>query len=210
MSLHLIIGNKRYSSWSLRPWLALSMTGAPFSEQLILLRKPDTRQLILEHSPAGKVPVLKCEHGAIGDSLAICEYLAERFPQAGLWPRDTAARAQARSACAQMHSGFVSLRNEMPMDLCRDQALDVISVDTQADIERIIALWDECRAVSCESGPFLFGAPGIVDAFFAPVAVRLRTYRVALPEAAEAYIETIYQWPAFQRWLQAGQEEPEL
>ncbi|ODJ90807.1 glutathione S-transferase [Pseudomonas viridiflava] len=207
MSLHLIIGDKRYSSWSLRPWLVLEMTGAPFTDQFIRLNLPDTRENILKYSPTGKVPALQCEHGTIIDSLAICEYLVERFPDVDLWPRDVSARAQARSACAQMHSGFMSLRSNMPMDLRQDQALEVIPVDTQADIDRIVALWAECRKAAREDGPFLFGRPSIADAFFAPVAIRLRTYRVALPDEALAYIETIYQWPAFQRWQQAGLEE---
>ncbi|WP_122688260.1 glutathione S-transferase family protein [Pseudomonas viridiflava] len=207
MSLHLIIGDKRYSSWSLRPWLVLEMTGAPFTDQVIRLNLPDTRENILKYSPTGKVPALQCEHGTIIDSLAICEYLVERFPDVDLWPGDVSARAQARSACAQMHSGFMSLRSNMPMDLRQDQALEVIPVDTQADIDRIVALWAECRKAAREDGPFLFGRPSIADAFFAPVAIRLRTYRVALPDEALAYIETIYQWPAFQRWQQAGLEE---
>ncbi|MCI3911480.1 glutathione S-transferase family protein [Pseudomonas viridiflava] len=207
MSLHLIIGDKRYSSWSLRPWLVLEMTGAPFTDQVIRLNLPDTRENILKYSPTGKVPALQCEHGTIIDSLAICEYLVERFPDVDLWPREISARAQARSACAQMHSGFMSLRSNMPMDLRQDQALEVIPVDTQADIDRIVALWAECRKAAKEDGPFLFGRPSIADAFFAPVAIRLRTYRVALPDEALAYIETIYQWPAFQRWRQAGLEE---
>jgi glutathione S-transferase len=207
MPLHLIIGDKRYSSWSLRPWLVLEMIGAPFTDQVIRLNQRDTRQNILQYSPSGKVPALQCEHGTITDSLAICEYLVERFPEADLWPRDTAARAQARSACAQMHSGFVSLRTNMPMDLRHDQPLEVIPVDTQNDIDRIVELWGECRAAAVESGPFLFGRPSIADAFFAPVAIRLRTYHVDLPPEALAYIETIYQWPAFKRWQQAGLEE---
>ncbi|MEX5534657.1 glutathione S-transferase family protein [Pseudomonas syringae] len=207
MSLHLIIGDKRYSSWSLRPWLVLEMTGASFTDQVIRLNQPDTRANILKYSPTGKVPALQCEHGTIIDSLAICEYLVERFPDAGLWPSDVAARAQARSACAQMHSGFVSLRSNMPMDLLQDQALEVIPVDTQNDIDRIVELWAECRTAAAESGPFLFGKPSIADAFFAPVAIRLRSYRVELPEEALKYIETIYQWPAFKRWQQAGLEE---
>jgi glutathione S-transferase len=207
MSLHLIIGDKRFSSWSMRPWLVLQIAGVPFTEQIIALDQPDTRAQILKYSPSGRVPALVGEHGTIIDSLAICEYLAELFPKADLWPRDIAARAQARSACAQMHSGFTSLRSHMPMDLRRDQALEVISVDTQDDIERVIALWAECRAASTEQGPFLFGKPSIVDAFFAPVAVRLRTYRVELPADAAAYVDTLYQWPAFTRWQQAGLED---
>jgi glutathione S-transferase len=207
MSLHLIIGDKRYSSWSMRPWLVLETIGVPFTEHIIALNQPDTRAQILKYSPTGKVPALIGEHGTIVDSLAISEYLAELFPKAGLWPTDPAARAQARSACAQMHSGFMSLRSSMPMDLRRDQALEVIPVETQDDIERVFALWEECRALSKAPGPFLFGEPGIVDAFFAPVAVRLRTYHVELPAQAAAYVDTLYQWPVFQRWQQAGLED---
>jgi glutathione S-transferase len=207
MSLHLIIGDKRYSSWSMRPWLVLEMIGVPFTDQVIRLNQADTDRLIREHSPSGKVPALRSEHGTIIDSLAICEYLAELFPNANVWPANTAARAQARSACAQMHSGFMGLRSNLPMDLRRDEALEVIPVEAQTDIDRIIELWAECRSASDESGPFLFGKPGIVDAFFAPVAVRLRTYCVELPADAAAYVETIYQWPAFKRWQQAGLEE---
>ncbi|WP_297831420.1 glutathione S-transferase family protein [Pseudomonas sp.] len=207
MSLHLIIGDKRFSSWSLRPWLALDMAGAAFTEQVILLNQPDTLQNILQHGPTGKVPLLKTEHGTIADSLAIVEYLAERFPEAHLWPEQIAPRAQARSACAQMHSGFASLRSHMGFDLRRDQALEVIPVDVQFDIDRVVALWAECRAAAAESGPYLFGRLSLADAFFAPVAVRLRTHRVSLPAEAAAYVETIYKWPAFRRWQKAGLEE---
>lgn len=209
MTLHLIIGDKRYSSWSMRAALALYMTGATHTEQLIRLNQTGTREALLEHSATGKVPLLKTEHGTIADSLAIIEYLAEQFPQAGLWPEDTAARAQARSACAQMHSGFVGLRSNMPMDLRRNEALELIPVDTQGDLERMVQLWSECRAAARQSGPFLFGKASAADAFFAPVAVRLRTYKVQVPAEAQAYIETIYQWPVFQRWQQAAMKEPE-
>jgi glutathione S-transferase len=207
MSLHLIIGDKLLSSWSLRGALALDLTGAPYTEELIKLGQPDTRERLLKHSPTGKVPLLKTEHGVIADSLAIAEYLAEQFPDAQLWPKDTAARAQARSACAQMHSGFVAMRSNMPFDLSRDEALPSTPPEVQADIERMLALWEECRAVATETGPFLFGAATLVDAFFAPIAVRLRTYRVKLPAADEAYVETIYQWPFFKVWQKAGLEE---
>ncbi|PMY41149.1 glutathione S-transferase [Pseudomonas sp. GW456-L14] len=207
MNLHLIIGDKLYSSWSLRAVLALELAGATYTEELIKLNQPDTRELILKHSPTGKVPLLKTEHGTIADSLAIAEYLAERFPEAELWPRDVAARAQARSACAQMHSGFFGLRGNLPFDLSRDAALSPMPPEAQADIERMLALWAECRAAATEPGPFLFGRVSLADAFFAPIAVRLRTYRVALPAVDAAYVETIYQWPAFKAWQKAGLEE---
>ena len=207
MSFHLIIGDKRYSSWSLRGALALELAGAQYSEELITLNQADTRERILKHSPTGKVPLLKTEHGTIADSLAIAEYLAERFPEAGLWPRDTAARAQARSACAQMHSGFFGMRGNLSFDLSRNAPLLSMPAEAQLDIQRMLALWAECRAVSSEVGPFLFGRATLADAFFAPVAVRLRTYQVELPAVDAAYVETIYQWPAFKAWHQAGLEE---
>jgi glutathione S-transferase len=207
MSLHLIIGDKLLSSWSLRGALALDLTGAAYTEELIKLGQPDTRERLLKHSPTGKVPLLKTEHGTIADSLAIAEYLAEQFPNAGLWPKDTAARAQARSACAQMHAGFFAMRGNMPFDLSRDAPLVPTPEDVQADIQRMLALWAECRAVATDTGPFLFGGATLADAFFAPIAVRLRTYQVKLPAADEAYVEAIYQWPAFKAWQKAGLEE---
>jgi len=207
MSLHLIIGDKLHSSWSLRGALALDLSGAAYTEELIKLGQPDTRERLLKHSPTGKVPLLKTEHGTIADSLAIAEYLAEQFPEAGLWPKDTAARAQARSACAQMHAGFFAMRGNMPFDLSRDAPLSQAPDDVQADIQRMLALWAECRAAATDTGPFLFGGATLADAFFAPIAVRLRTYQVKLPAADEAYVETIYQWPAFKAWQKAGLEE---
>jgi glutathione S-transferase len=207
MSLTLVIGDKTYSSWSLRAALALELTGEPYTEQLITLNRPDTRARILQHSPSGKVPLLLSDDGAIWDSLAIAEYLAECFPAAQLWPAARDARALARSACAEMHSGFVALRSHLPMDLKRNQALTEIPADALADIQRICALWAECRQRFGQGGGFLFGQASLADAFFAPVATRLRSYQVALPAGASAYVETIYQWPAFQRWYHAAQEE---
>ena len=207
MSLHLIIGDKLLSSWSLRGALALDLTGAAYTEELIKLGQPDTRERLLKHSPTGKVPLLKTEHGTIADSLAIAEYLAEQFPEAGLWPKDIAARAQARSACAQMHAGFFAMRGNMPFDLSRDAPLASTPDDVQAEIQRMLALWAECRESAKDTGPFLFGGATLADAFFAPIAVRLRTYQVKLPAADEAYVETIYQWPAFKAWQKAGLEE---
>ena len=207
MSFHLIIGDKLHSSWSLRGALALDLAGAPYTETLIKLGQPGTRALILQHSATGKVPLLQTEHGTIADSLAIAEYLNERFPAAQMWPADTAARAQARSACAQMHSDFFGLRSNLPFDLSRDRALVPMPAEAQADIDRMTALWAQCRAVATEPGPYLFGRLSLADAFFAPVAVRLRTYRVALSAEDEAYIDAIYQWPAFKAWQQAGLEE---
>jgi glutathione S-transferase len=207
MSLHLIIGDKLLSSWSLRAALALELTGAPYTEELIKLGKPDTRERLLKHSPTGKVPLLTTARGTIADSLAIAEYLAEQFPSELLWPTDIAARAQARSACAQMHSGFFAMRNHMPFNLSHDAPLNPVPPEVKVDVERMLALWAECRAVATEPGPFLFGRVSLADAFFAPIAVRLRTYQVKLPAEDEAYVETVYQWPAFKAWQKAGLEE---
>ncbi|WP_413792384.1 MULTISPECIES: glutathione S-transferase [unclassified Pseudomonas] len=207
MSLHLIIGDKDLSSWSLRGALALALTGETYTEELVRLDQPDTRVKLLKYSATATVPLLKTEFGVIADSLAIAEYLAERFPQACLWPKDVAARAQARSACAQMHSGFFAIRSHMPFDLLRDAPLSPMPADVQADIERMLGLWAECRAATTETGPYLFGRVSLADAFFAPVAVRLRTYQVALSEVDAAYVETLYQWPAFKAWQQAGLED---
>lgn len=207
MSLKLVIGNKNYSSWSLRGWLAMELTGAPYEEVLVPLYQADSHKRLLAYSPTAKVPVLLCEDGAIWDSLAIAEYLAERFPEAHLWPFGEAARALARSVCAEMHSGFVALRSHMSMDMRRNEPLTEVPADVAEDIRRICAIWADCRARFGQDGPYLFGHASIADAFFAPVAARLRSYRVALPAEAAAYVETIYQWPAFRRWYQAAVQE---
>lgn len=207
MGFHLIIGDKAHSSWSLRGALALDLAGVAYTEELIRLGRPDTRERLLRFSAAGKVPLLKTEHGIIADSLAIAEYLNERFASAQMWPADIAARAQARSACAQIHSGFFGLRSHLPFNLNHDQALQPMPAEARQDIEHMFALWAECRAAATESGPYLFGRLSLVDAFFAPVAVRLRTYRVELSAQDQAYVEAIYQWPAFKTWQQAGLEE---
>ncbi|MCG8910572.1 MULTISPECIES: glutathione S-transferase family protein [Pseudomonas] len=207
MSLTLIIGSKNLSSWSLRGWLAMQLTGAEFEEILIPLGGLDTARRIREHSPSGKVPALKCEHGLIWDSLAIAEYLAERFPEAHLWPRGEAARALARSVCAEMHSGFMALRSHMPMDIQRNQPLAEVPEAVEADIARIVELWALCRGRFGQDGPFLFGHASIADAFYAPIATRLRSYCVTLPIEAQNYVDAIYAWPAFRPWLDAAMVE---
>lgn len=207
MALQLVIGDKNYSSWSLRAALALELSGEPYSEVLVRLYQADSRSRLLAHSPTGKVPVLLTEQGPVWDSLAIAEYLAERFPEAHLWPRGEYARALARSICAEMHSGFSALRSHLPMDLARDQALEEVPEAAQADIDRICAIWADCRARFGEDGHYLFGHASIADAFYAPVAARLRSYRVALPPVAAAYVDSLYQWPAFQRWYRAALQD---
>lgn len=204
--MELVIGTKAWSTWSLRAWLALTKTGAAFTETLIELRQENnvSADRILGHSPSGLVPFLKDGDVEIGDSLAICEYLAERFPDAGLWPKDVAARAAARSAAAEMHSGFASLRGECPMDLSAEPHQASLSEATGKDIRRITALWNELLARF--GGPWLGGADwGIADAFYTPVAARLRTYGVKLTDygdagPAGAYAERLLERSELRAW----------
>ena len=202
--LTLVIGTRRYSTWSLRPWLALKAANAPFDVVEVALRQPDTKAKILEHSPSGKVPLLI--HGSlkIWDSLAIAEYLADLFPQAGLWPSDLGARAAARSISAEMHSGFQALRSTCPMDLGLDSPMTDLSDDLLADIRRIEAVWSQCRAIYGVHGPFLFGGFTIADAMFAPVVTRFRTYHLPLNAAGQSYCDTIAGLPWMQEWTQAA------
>lgn len=207
-ALTLIIGNKAYSSWSLRPWLALRQAGLSFAETVIPLRQPETRAQILVHSPSGKVPCLIDGDRVIWDSLAICEYVAELAPAAGLWPADPHARAVARSVSAEMHSGFVALRNAMSMDLKVDRNGQGMTPDSAADIARVQALWADCRARFGQGGPFLFGGFTIADAMFAPVVTRLVTYGVAVEAGTRAYMDAVLALPAMQEWTAAAKAEP--
>ncbi len=210
----LVIGNKNYSSWSWRPWLALKRTGAPFNEVLIHLDDPDKAAKIGAHSPTGKVPVL--EHGAVKvwESLAICEYLADLFPGAKLWPEDRAPRAHARAVATEIHAGFGSLRAALSMNLHgrsnRPRDKSNLSSEVWADVERIVFLWDDCRRRFGRGGPFLFGDFTIADAMYAPVVGRFRTYRVPLPPSAQAYCDAVWAWPAVQEWVAAAKDEPRI
>ncbi len=198
--LTLIIGNKNYSSWSMRPWLALKGTGLPFVEEKVLLRQPDTRERILAHSPSGRVPMLRDGETSIWESLAICEYLAELRPQTGLWPTDPAARALARVISAEMHAGFGRLRENLPMDLTHDRRRDSRAHLVQDEIARIAAIWSETRARWGATGAFLFADFGIADAMFTPVVGRFRTYGVVLDKIGTAYMNAILEWPGFREW----------
>lgn len=206
----LVIGNKAYSSWSMRPWLALTQTGAPFEDVVINLFDPNTKQNILRHSPSGKVPVLKHGDRTIWDSLAIVEYLGELFPNNGLWPKDAAARALARSVAAEMHSGFVELRKALPMNVRRVYRDWKITPEVQADITRISALWRDCRQRFGEpaGGPFLFGGFTIADAMFAPVVTRFNTYSVALDGDAQAYCSAVLAHTPVKTWFAEAEREP--
>lgn len=207
--LTLVIANKNYSSWSLRPWLALKRIGAPFSEVRIALDQPDTRARILEHSPGGKVPVLHDGDVTVWDSLAILEYLAERFPEAGLWPGAPQARAVARAVSAEMHAGFTALRQGLPMNCRRREPLAITDETLRADIARIDAMWTDCRRRFGAHGPFLFGSFTNADAMYAPVVTRFASYQVAVSETAQAYMDTILEMPEMRAWYADAEAEVE-
>lgn len=204
MTLTLAIGTKRYSSWSLRPWLALRVAGAEFREVEIALRQPDTKAEILKYSPSGKVPLLIDDGLKVWDSLAICEYVAERFPEAGLWPEDPVARAIARAVSAEMHSGFMPLRQTCPMDVCLDVPMADIPAEVRADVERIDTLWRDCRNRFSQGGPFLFGRFSVADAMYAPVVTRMRTYHLPLGPVSQAYCAAVMAIPAMADWIGAA------
>ena len=209
--MKLVIGNKNYSSWSLRPWLAMKMAGLAFDEERIPLDQPDTKARILRHSPAGKVPCLIDGDLTVWDSLAICEYVNETHAQGRMWPADRAARATARAVTAEMHAGFAALRTHLSMDIrARKPARGAEAqrrADVQADIARIVAIWT--AALDAGGGPMLFGDFCIADAFYAPVVTRFSTYGVALPPRLAAYSERILALPPMRAWVAAAQAEVE-
>jgi glutathione S-transferase len=209
--MELVIGTRKWSSWSLRPWLAMKRTGQPFTETLIVLREHGATEASIRAagSPTGLVPVLKDEDLVVADSLAICEYLADKYPEANLWPSDPAIRALGRSAAAEMHGGFHSLRGECPMDLSAPIHIATLSEATQKDIRRVAQLWNDLRARFAGRGPFLLGDWSIADAFYTPVATRFRTYGVHLSDfgdrgEAARYAETLLDTLEFQAWETAA------
>jgi glutathione S-transferase len=204
----LIIGNRNYSSWSLRGWLAASLSGVDFRTELVRLSKPGSHAALLRHSPAGRVPVLRHGDRVVWDSLAIIEYLAELRPNAGLWPADAGARASARSISAEMHAGFTALRGAMPMNLRKALPGMGRGPGVAEDIERVGAIWREARDRFGGDGPFLFGRYSAADAMYTPVASRFRTYGVALDPTCQAYADAVLAWPAFLAWQSAALEEP--
>lgn len=210
MRYTLIVGTKDWSSWSLRPYVALRATGAPFEEVVVPLRQqPLTSDAIRKYSKAGKVPILRIEDAGrdvtVWDSLAICETLAERHPDARLWPEDAFARAEARAVAAEMHSGFADLRDQLSMDFVRRKSLPVLRDETKAQIARIIAVWSEALARS--GGDFLFGGLTIADCMYAPVVSRFLTYGVEVPAEVAAYMARVMALPAMRDWGAASQKE---
>lgn len=201
------IGNKNYSSWSFRAWLMLKQVGVAFDEVVIPLYLPGSRAEILRHTPSGKVPALAHGEVTVWESLAIGEYLAELFPKARLWPEPPAVRAVARSISLEMHAGFQELRRHFPMNM-RSTFDRPIIPEIQGDIDRITAMWRDCRQRFGKGGDFLFGQFGIADAMYAPVVSRFRTFKVALDSETEAYAAAVAAWPAYQEWLAAARKEP--
>jgi glutathione S-transferase len=208
----LVIGNKNWSSWSLRPWLAMRRAGLLFDEINVRLRLPESKVEILKHSPSGLVPTLIDGDLAVWDSLAILEYVAERHPEAELWPREARAGAIARSASAEMHSGFGPLRQHCSMEVLASSPQATLPPEVEANVQRIVALWLECREKFGKGGPFLFGKFSIADAMYAPVAARFRTYIPDLRPygddgSAQAYVETIFAMPEMAAWIEGARSE---
>ena len=215
MSTTLVIGNKNYSSWSLRPWLAMKQAGIAFNETNIVLSRPESREKILRYSPSGRVPCLIDGDLTVFDSLAICEYINERVIErdgsaGSLWPLDVKTRAHARSVVAEMHAGFAALRTYMPMDIRSrdaDKGQAALRIpEVAADVARIHSVWSACLA---QGGPMLFGRFSIADAFYAPVVTRFATYGVKLSPLLAAYSESVLALPAMQQWIAAAKAEPE-
>jgi glutathione S-transferase len=204
MALHLTIGNKNYSSWSLRPWLALKVAGIPFEETIIPIHVPGSKEKFMARSPAGKVPILQDGAVTVWESLAILEYLAENFPAAGLWPGDRGARAHARAIASEMHAGFQPLRRQCPMNMWRPVKKLELSAETAANVVRIDAMWSDCRTRFGAGGPFLFGGFTAADAMYAPVVSRFHTYAVAVGVASVTYMEAVMALPAWREWHAAA------
>jgi len=212
MSLTLILGNKNYSSWSLRPWIAMKVAGLTFDEKVIPLYEPGSREQVLKFLPAGKVPVLVDDGRPIWESLAILEYLAEKFPKAGLWPADAGARSHARVVANEMHGGFQALRRNCPMNMWLQPKPRPQPDEVMADVRRIDALWTDCRSrfgqKSKNGGAFLFGAFGAADAMYAPVVSRLHSYGLTVGGVAQDYINAVMALPAWAEWRGAALKEP--
>ncbi|MCZ6772787.1 MAG: glutathione S-transferase family protein [Proteobacteria bacterium] len=207
--MKLFIGNKNYSSWSLRPWLLLAANNISFDEVRIPLYTEGTRSELEKYAPAGKVPVLQDEDIVVWDSLAICEYVSERYLGGKGWPADPASRAEARSCCAEMHSGFFAIRENMPMN-CRARSRKVtISTESEMEISRIDDLWSGCRKKYSNYGPWLFGEFSIADCMFAPVVFRFNTYDVSVSGLSKDYMNRVFEHPQAQLWLAQSKDEIE-
>ena len=211
--LTLVIGNKNYSSWSLRPWIAMKQMGLEFDEVLVPLYLPSSHEEILQYAPVAKVPILKDGDLTVWDTAAILDHLAERYPDKPWWPGDKAARAVARSVSAEMHSGFFALRTHMPMNCKADKQVSGLAEADQAaleaDIKRVKQIWQDSRSQFGAGGDFLFGQFSIADAMYAPVVWRFKGYNTAVDAAEQAYMDAMLALPAMQAWAEAGLAETE-
>lgn len=205
--LTLVVGNKNLSSWSLRPYLALAQSGAEFDEVVIYLDQPETAAQIAKWSPGGKVPVLKDGDLTVWESLAICEYIADRFPEAKLWPADRAARAIARAVSSEMHAGFAELRKTCTMKIAEKRPTPELTPALRKDIDRITAMWTGLRQQYGQGGPFLFGHFTIADAMYAPVVARFETYGIPVEKAVRQYMDAVFALPAMRRWIDGAKKE---
>jgi glutathione S-transferase len=205
--MKLLISNKNYSSWSLRPWLLMRHAGIPFEEEKLSFNDPHFHLRVKRYSPAGLVPVLIDDELVVWDTLAIAEYLAERFPDKGLWPEDRAARSRARSVCAEMHAGFAQLRSRLPMNCEAHFASFPLDVVVRRQVARMVEIWRDGRERFGAGGPFLFGRFSVADAFFTPVAIRFAGFDVPLPPVVAEYRDTLLGLPATQEWIAAAKAE---
>jgi glutathione S-transferase len=213
MKLQLVIGNKNYSSWSMRPWILLRQAGVPFEEVQLKLDESDGGLRVAgieKFSAAGKVPVLMIDGEPVWDSLAIAETVAEMHPEKHLWPQDPVARRVARSVCAEMHSGFQAMRGKMPMNIRSRYPGKGLTPESQKDIDRIVSLWTQCRERFGGAGSLLFGRFSVADAFFAPVVMRFHAYAVKVPRVAQEYCEAVQALSAVREWSDAGRRETEF
>ena len=209
MTLKLLIGNKRYSSWSLRPWIAMKVLGIEFEEILLPLYQPESPAKVLEYSPTGKVPALVDGETVVWESLAILDYLVDKFPALKMWPDDLAARGMARAVSAEMHAGFGPLRKHLPMNTMRDRKKPRdIPADVEANVKRIDAIWSQARTRHGKGGPFLFGAFSAADAMYAPVVSRLSSYSLPVSPVSKDYMEVMMALPAWREWEVAAKLEP--
>ncbi|MGD9924263.1 MAG: glutathione S-transferase family protein [Pseudorhodoplanes sp.] len=208
MTLKLVLGNKNYSSWSLRPWIAMRQIGLEFDEEVIPLYEQGSRERVLRYSPTGKVPVLIDGDSTIWESLAILDHLADRFPAAQLWPADPKARAHARAVSAEMHAGFAALRKHCPMNMRRVGKPRDLTADVVADVRRIDDIWTGCRERFGQGGPFLFGRFSAADAMYAPVVSRFSSYAIGVGAASEAYMAAMMALSAWEEWRRDGVAEP--
>jgi glutathione S-transferase len=208
LTLKLIIGNKNYSSWSMRPWIGMKAVGIAFEEEVISLNASDFKARVTKFSGAGKVPVLIDGDVRVWESLAILEYVAEKFPKAGLWPVEVPARAHARAIAAEMHAGFLPLRRHCPMNMWRPVKKRELPAEVAANVARIDAMWTDCRMHFGRGGPFLFGTFGAADAMYAPVVARFHTYAVEVGAVASGYMQAVMALPVWAEWLDAALREP--